>query len=77
MKITYRGYDISVTREQCLGGWIQLYISIFRVSDGYCVEETFSDGEDTISDMMRYMKERVDAEIKEHGEGEWTYEDDK
>lgn len=63
MRKVYRGHEIDVRRERSLGGDLLLYISIIRASDGYCCEETFSTGEDKISDMMRYMCERVDAEL--------------
>ena len=77
MKEIYKGYEIEVTREKCLGGWDQLFMSIYRISDGYCVEDTFSDGDDTEKEMMGYMKERLDTELEEHGEGEWFYEEDE
>ena len=75
MKIQYKGYDIEVVRHQCLGGWSQLYMSIFRISDGYCVEDTYCETDDTVREMIKHMKARLDAEIEEHGEGEWTYDD--
>ena len=69
MKEIYRGYEIEVTRDIHLGDEDHLFMSIFRVSDGYCIEETYC-GPDAIEDMIRCMKERVDAEIKEHGSHE-------
>lgn len=63
MRKIYRGHEIDVRHERSLGGDMLLYISIFRVSDGYCCEDTFSTGDDTIPEMMRYMRERIDAEL--------------
>ena len=34
MKVIYRGHEIEVKREKCLGGWSELYTSVFRLSDG-------------------------------------------
>lgn len=63
MKVSYRGYEIEVYREESLGGWENLYWSIFRESDGYEADSGFSTGSDTVRDFVGYMKERVDAEL--------------
>lgn len=63
MRKIYRGHEINVRRERSLGGDMLLYISIFRIHDDYCCEDTFSTGDDTIPEMMRYMQERIDAEL--------------
>lgn len=67
MKVNYRGCDIEVTRERSMGGDMLLYYSIFRTKDGYEVTSGFWYGSDKIRDYIRYMKERVDEEIKEAG----------
>jgi hypothetical protein len=64
MKATYRGFEISVTREKCLAGYDLLYFDIYRINDGYCLEESFSDESTPVREFMRYMKERVDAELQ-------------
>lgn len=40
-----------------------LYISIFRTEDGYCAMERAEDSDDAVTDMVDYMKQRVDATI--------------
>jgi hypothetical protein len=63
VKVIYRGHEIDVRREKCLGGWTQLYVSIFRLSDMYECTSFFEDSAETVRDMVKYMKERVDAEL--------------
>ena len=65
MKVEYKGYDIEVNREDCLGGWKNLYYSIYRKSDGFECVCDFTEGEDTVDDYIKYMKERIDAELLE------------
>lgn len=65
MKSTYRGHEITVTREKCLGGWAMLYFSIFRVSDGYCCEDSFEDSDHTVRELHGHLKARVDNELAE------------
>ena len=65
MKTTYRGHEIEVTRDHCLGGWDQLYFSIFRVSDGYECLSSFEDSAETIRDKIKELKERIDNELAE------------
>lgn len=62
MKTSYRGYEISVSRERAMGGWDNLYYSIFRESDQREMVSNFTTGSDSVSDYIRYMKERIDAE---------------
>lgn len=65
MKSRYRGYEINVTREQCLGGWDLLYYSVFRAKDGWCALDSFSDSDHTVREMIGHLKERIDAELLE------------
>lgn len=64
MKTKYKGFEIDVKREKSLGGWSQLYFSIFRISDGFEVMSSFSDSDDTVKDMTGYLKDIVDDFIK-------------
>jgi hypothetical protein len=64
-RVIYRGHEIEVEREKCLGGYKRLHYSIYRVSDGYCVEESSDDSAEKVRDMVEYMKKRLDAEIEE------------
>lgn len=61
----YRGYEIIVKREKCLGGWPLLYYTIVRNSDGWLAVDAFQDSAETVRDMVKYMKERVDNELAE------------
>lgn len=65
MKVSYRGYEISVMREVCMGGWPMLYYSIYRISDGYECTSGFTEDTSTVRTYIGYMKKRVDAEIAE------------
>ena len=65
MKTNYKGHEIIVTREPCLAGYPMLYYSIFRISDGYECESGCEDSSETVRDMVRYMKERIDTELSE------------
>lgn len=60
IRTSYRGFDIEVSRERAMGGWENLYYSVFRERDGRCMEESFTEGEDSEEDFVGYMKERVD-----------------
>lgn len=61
MKATYKGHEIEVTREKCLGGWSQIYFSVFR--DGRECTSGFTSDESPVREYMGYMKDRVDAEL--------------
>lgn len=58
MKGKYKGCDIEVTRDKCLGGWDMLFYSIF--DDGFEVTSGFSDSSDKVRDFYSDMKEVVD-----------------
>lgn len=63
MRVIYRGHEINVRRERCLGGWDMLYTSIFRVSDGYECTSFCEDSGEKVRDQIGYMKRRIDAEL--------------
>lgn len=65
MKTLYRGYEITVTREECLGGWSMLYWHIVRQSDGWFAEDTFTDTDESVAEFMCQLKQRVDNELAE------------
>lgn len=62
MKARYKGYEIEVTRQRCLGGWSMLYFSIFRESDGLECLTNFADCSETVREMIGVLKERIDNE---------------
>lgn len=65
MKATYKGYEIEVYREDCMGGWPMLYYSIFRMSDGYECTSGCTEDDSPVRTYIGYMKERIDAELAE------------
>lgn len=60
MKVIYRGCEITVTREKCLGGWDEIFFSVFS-DDGYEITSGYSDSADTIRDWVKDLKDVVDA----------------
>jgi len=65
MRVNYRGHEINVERGRSMGGPVYLYYSIFRESDGFECDSGFVDSAETIREMIKYLKERVDAELLE------------
>lgn len=65
MKVVYRGHEIDVRRERCMGGRLMLYYSIFRVRDGHECTSGFTEDTSPVSTYVGYMKERVDAELSD------------
>lgn len=64
MKVEYRGHEIEVTREYPIFGRDKiLFYSVFRKEDGYECTSGFSEGRDSIRDMVKYLKQRVNAEL--------------
>lgn len=64
MKVSYKGHEIEVKREKCLGGWSLLYSTIYRKSDGYECVCTHEDSAEKVRDMIDYLKQRVDEELE-------------
>lgn len=63
MKTTYRGCEIEVTRDKCLGGWDMLFFDVF---DGdYEVTSGYSESSDTVREFIKGLKEVVD-DYREH-----------
>lgn len=63
MKTTYRGCEIEVTRNKCLGGWDMLFFDVF---DGdYEVTSGYSESSDTVREFIKGLKEVVD-DYREH-----------
>lgn len=65
MKTIHREHEITVTREQALGGWTQIYYSIFRASDGYECASGFCDCSETVHEFTEHLKARIDSELAE------------
>lgn len=65
MKTTYKGCEIEVFRDQCLGGWEMLFFNVF---DGnYEVTSGFSESSETVREFIKGLKELVD-DYREHPE---------
>ena len=56
----YRGYEIEVRRERCMGGWDLIYYSATRISDGWVRIDSFTDSSDTLATMVKCVKEQLD-----------------
>ena len=65
MRLSYRGHEIEVQRERCLAGYDLTYFSIVRKSDGFVIEDSFTEGEDSVPEMVEHLIRRVDNEILE------------
>lgn len=63
MRVVYRGHEIDVKRERCMGGQALLYYSVFRLSDSHECTSGFTEDTSPVSTYVRYMKARVDAEL--------------
>lgn len=70
MKTKYRGYEIDVTREKCMGGWSQLYFSAFSEDGRECITD-FEDSSETVRDKVSQLKTRIDAE--ESSDDPWGF----
>ena len=70
LKEDYKGYEITVYRDKAMGGWDNTYFMIFRLSDGLCVEDSFTSGKDQLRTIMKHMKRRVDEFIETKGKSE-------
>lgn len=58
MKATYKGCEIEVTRDKCLGGWDMLFFSVF--DDGFEVTSGFSESSETVREFANGLKKVVD-----------------
>ncbi len=75
MKSFYRGVEIEASREQCLGGWTEVYWSAYRERDGYELACGFGGG--TVREMYKEMKELVDSFIDEYDESTEDWEENR
>lgn len=65
MEAQYKGYRIEVVREECMAGYDLLYYSITRIEDGYDALCDYEDSAETVRDMVKHLKVRIDAELAE------------
>ena len=64
MKVTYKGFIIDVKRDWAIGGWENIYYSAYRISDGWCLEESFTNSAEMVKDLIEEMKELVDLYLE-------------
>lgn len=67
MKVNYRGFEVDVHRDKALGGWKQLFWSVFRLSDGWEFDSGFSCSDDTVRDYIAALKQRIDGDLADMG----------
>lgn len=70
MKADYKGFEINVEREKCLGGWSMLYYTVMRKSDGYFLIDSFEDSEERVRDQVSFLKGVVDRYLIDPSEFE-------
>lgn len=59
MKITYRDWELNVTRDQCLGGWEMIYYQAYS-PEGTEVICDFTEEQTTVRQFMQTLKSIVD-----------------
>lgn len=73
IKETYRGFEIEANRQQALGGWENLYYSAYRESDGWCLEDDFTEGSDSEESIVAILKSHID----DYYDNSQDYEEDE
>lgn len=59
----HRGYRIQVCREQSLAGEMLLYFSVMRIDDGWFCVDSFTDSDESITELLGHLINRIDAEM--------------
>lgn len=62
--IEYRGHEIKVLREYCLGGWELTYFTVYRLKDGYECICNFEDSTEPLANVVKNMEIRIDRELE-------------
>ena len=60
MKIKYRGFELEVKKERSLGGDYPLYITAYRLEDGYEYISEYEYSEEKVKDRMDSLKNNID-----------------
>jgi hypothetical protein len=63
MKTKYRGFELEVKREKCLGGWSQVYYTAYL--DGYELICSHSEHQTPIRELMADFKCTIDDIIED------------
>lgn len=61
MTVKYKGFEISVKREPNMAGYDLAYYYVMRLSDGWYMLDSFTEGNDAIMDLIDTFKGQVDA----------------
>jgi hypothetical protein len=67
MKVIYRNCEIDCTREKALSGDVMLFYSVFDLGvydKDFEITSGFSEGEDTVREYVRHLKQVVDDYIE-------------
>ncbi|MBK1874621.1 hypothetical protein FE848_15450 [Marinobacter sp. 1-3A] len=72
MKVKYKGHEIDVSREKCMGGWSTLYYSVFNDEGRECLTG-FEDSAESVRDKIAQLKERIDNELS--SDDPWGFEE--
>lgn len=67
MKVIYKNCEIECTREKSLSGDVMLFYSVFDMGahdKDFEIASGFSEGEDTVRDYIKSLKEIVDDYIE-------------
>jgi hypothetical protein len=74
MKCNYKGFELSVTREKCLGGWNQVYIWAYHNKIGEVISDHCDDS-DTVASHMKYLKKTIDDMLE--NPNDWELDEDQ
>lgn len=61
MKVAYRGFEIDVHKDKCLGGWQLSYYSVF--GGGLEIWSGFSESNDRVQTQIKEWKSTIDQMI--------------
>lgn len=74
MKQDYRGFELNAKREKSMGGDDFLFFFIMRKSDKWLLTDSFTSGDETPREYMKYLKAQVDEYYQKPLE--WVSEND-
>lgn len=60
LEVGYKRHRIRVYRAEALGGWDHIYYYVMRVRDKYIPVDSFTSGEENLSDEIEALKKIVD-----------------
>jgi hypothetical protein len=60
MIIKYRGFELEAKREKSMAGYDMVYVSAFRISDGWEFIADAYDGNISVREAIRELKNAVD-----------------